>query len=303
METLEAIRRRIKSTEDLESVVSTMKALSTVHIRQYERAVESLRRYQRTIDLGLKVVLQSRRIEFSRIPSARSTGQTRRKTGVIVFASDYGLCGRFNAAIVTHALEDLDRRRVAPSDRVVAVVGARGASALRARGQPTEHEFPCPSSVNGIEAGVRHLLPVIDAWNSEAEFERVLLVYHEHDSQSEIHPRTVQLLPIDPSRFRRLAEEPWPSRRIPTFTMNAGQLFSDLLRQFFSISLIRAFAESSASEHASRLHSMQAASRNIEEKLEELHSQHHRQRQNSITAELLDIVSGYEVLSEPGDRL
>ena len=61
-------------------------------------------------------------------------------------------------------------------------------------------------------------------------------------------------------------------------------------------------AESLASENASRLSSMQGAERNIEERLAGLHARFHRQRQMSITEELLDIVAGYEALSSPGNR-
>jgi F-type H+-transporting ATPase subunit gamma len=55
--------------------------------------------------------------------------------------------------------------------------------------------------------------------------------------------------------------------------------------------------ESLASENASRLSSMQAAEKNIQERLDELTTKYQHQRQESITAELLDIVSGFEVLS------
>ena len=42
MQTLESLKRTIKSTQDLLSVVKTMKALAAVSIRQYQRAVEAL---------------------------------------------------------------------------------------------------------------------------------------------------------------------------------------------------------------------------------------------------------------------
>jgi F-type H+-transporting ATPase subunit gamma len=80
--------------------------------------------------------------------------------------------------------------------------------------------------------------------------------------------------------------------------MDWDLLFRRLVRQHLFVSLYRAFAESLASEHASRLTSMQGAEKNIEERLGELWSSFHRQRQMSITEELLDIVSGFMALSE-----
>jgi F-type H+-transporting ATPase subunit gamma len=58
-----------------------------------------------------------------------------------------------------------------------------------------------------------------------------------------------------------------------------------------------AYAESSTSENASRLLTMQSAEKNIEERLAELNTLYHGQRQGAITSELLDIVSSVEALS------
>jgi F-type H+-transporting ATPase subunit gamma len=82
--------------------------------------------------------------------------------------------------------------------------------------------------------------------------------------------------------------------------MDREALFSSLVREYLFVSLYRAFAESLASENASRLASMQAAEKNIEERLRELSAQYHQQRQMSITSELLDIVSGFEALTGKG---
>jgi len=42
---------------------------------------------------------------------------------------------------------------------------------------------------------------------------------------------------------------------------------------------------------------MQAAERNIEERLDEITIKYNRRRQDSITSELLDVVSGFEALT------
>jgi len=79
--------------------------------------------------------------------------------------------------------------------------------------------------------------------------------------------------------------------------MDWRRLFQALIRHHLFGSLYRAFAESLASEHASRLTSMQGAEKNIEARLAELKAQFHQLRQMSITEELLDIVSGFTALT------
>ncbi len=79
--------------------------------------------------------------------------------------------------------------------------------------------------------------------------------------------------------------------------MDWQRLFSALVREHLFIALYRAFAESVATENASRLASMQAAEKNIQNHLSGLTGQYHRSRQQTITEELLDIVAGFETLA------
>jgi F-type H+-transporting ATPase subunit gamma len=105
---------------------------------------------------------------------------------------------------------------------------------------------------------------------------------------------SLQLLPVHLDQFRHLEAEHWPSRRLPSFTMERDALFASLLRQYFFAALFRACAESQASEHARRLASMQAADKNLDERVESVTPQFRRVRQTAITSELLDVVSGFE---------
>jgi len=292
METLEALESRIRSTEGLASVVRTMKSLSAVHIRQYESAVRSLRRYDQTIELGLRALLHAHRFDGPEISRPHES----RRTAILLFGSDYGLCGQFNAELVDDALSTMRNLEPGAEEPFVVSIGARASVALRARGRPPQVELAPPSSVGGIASAGRDLLVAIDRWRSRERVERVLLIHHRHESASSLRIEHDQLLPVELSRFRRSAEAPWPSRRLPLFTMAPRRLLSALLRELFAVALFRAFGESGASEHASRLQAMQAAERNIDERLQELRADYSRRRQDEITSELLDIVSGYEAL-------
>ena len=80
------------------------------------------------------------------------------------------------------------------------------------------------------------------------------------------------------------------------FTMDETQLFQALIHEYLFVSLFRAFAESLASENASRLASMQVAERNIEDHLRALSTEARQSRQMTITSELLDIIAAFEAL-------
>jgi F-type H+-transporting ATPase subunit gamma len=78
--------------------------------------------------------------------------------------------------------------------------------------------------------------------------------------------------------------------------MDEAELFQGLIREYLFVSLFRAFAESLASENASRLASMQVAERNIEDRLHALTVESRQLRQSAITDELLDIIASFEAL-------
>ncbi|QBQ55318.1 F0F1 ATP synthase subunit gamma [Nitrosococcus wardiae] len=290
METAEQLQQRIESFKDLRSIVSTMKALAAVSIRQYEKAVEALADYYRTVELGLHVALGDRQHpELHR--------RKNRRLGAIVFGSDHGLCGRFNEDIAAYSLERMRASPASPEGRLVLVVGARAAAQLEQAGQLVEEDFLVPGSASRITATVRQILLKIDEWRQTSGIEYIYLFYNRHLSSASYQPTGVQLLPVDLRRFHRQEETHWPSKVLPTFTMNRQHLLSSLLQQYFFVSIFRACAESQASEHGSRLAAMQAAEKNLDERLDEIITEFRRVRQESITTELLDVVSGFEALT------
>jgi F-type H+-transporting ATPase subunit gamma len=274
-------------------VVKTMKALAAVNIRQYERAVESLNDYNRAVEMGLQVVLLDRP-DF--MIGAQAAPHDR--LGTVIFGTDQGMAGALNEQVLSYTMAALGDLNVKPEDRTVMAVGERMMGLLEDTGQPVEAFSPVPSSVAGITPMVQDALMTIEAWNRERGLNQIYLFYSTEVSGTASQPHMVHLLPLDQEWLLNLKTQPWPSRALPYFTMDWDSLFSSLIHEYLFISLFRAFAESLASENASRLASMQGAERNIEEMLTVLHADFQQKRQMTITEELLDIVAGFEALKE-----
>jgi F-type H+-transporting ATPase subunit gamma len=291
MQTAETLKHRIKSTQDLLSVVRTMKALAAVSIRQYQRAVESLRDYGRTVEMGLQVALKAR--ESSEI-IMRPTPPGR--VGAVVFGSDQGLCGQFNAQIVSHAVAEMDSLAPPIEGRTILAVGDRVKDLLEREGNAVAGTLATPGSIEGITLMVQETLLVIEQWRFTEHIRNIFLFYNRYLSGASFEPRTLRLLPIDRAWIEDIRSRPWKSRSLPLFTMDWNELFLSLLNEYFFVSLYQAFAGSLASENASRLAAMQNAEKNIADQLEEIFAAYHRLRQMAITEELLDIVSGYEAM-------
>jgi F-type H+-transporting ATPase subunit gamma len=286
METLESLRRRIQSAQDLYGIIRTMKALAAASIRQFEQAVEAVDVYTRTVDTGLRIVLQDRSLPMENTLKRQNGG-----TLAVIFGTDQGMCGQFNENIVSFALRDVTN----VSTRKM-IIGQRTGSRVVEAGSSFEKLFPVPSSVDGINPAVQSLLLGINHQREHKSVDKVILYYNRPVSGSSYKPVRVQLIPVDMNLFRAPVQELCPSRSLPMYTMEQERLLSRLVSQYLFAQLYRAYAESLASENASRLMTMQAAEKNIEERLGELNAEYHGQRQDAITSELLDIVSGVEAL-------
>jgi F-type H+-transporting ATPase subunit gamma len=293
MQTAESLRRTIAVTEELQSVVKTMKALAGVNIRQCERAVRAVAEYSRTVEMGLQIALQ-------RLPAhmLQKKHQPKGKLGAVVFGSDQGMCGQLNDQVVSHASRALKKLAFHHKDQVTVAVGARAAAQLEGLGRTVESVVQVPSSTSGITTAVEEVLRIIEEWHFTRAVEFVVLFYARPISGAWYGVRGVRLLPVDDEWINALRAKSWPSKVIPTFTMREFELFQLLIREYLFVSLFRAFAESLASENASRLASMQVAERNIEERLRTLTTESRQLRQTAITSELLDIISAYEALKE-----
>jgi F-type H+-transporting ATPase subunit gamma len=292
MQTLESLKERIGTVELLQSVVRTMKTLAAVSIRQHEKAIESLADYCRGIEMGLSIVLRDGFHEKFEKPLV-----TDGNLGAIVIGSDQGLCGRFNEQIVAHTFEQLALIEPLESRRRLVCVGTRAHMHLVESGEKVEECLSAPVSTTGIIPTVQRILLTIEEWQARLHLNRIIIFYNHFLNGASYRPELLHLMPIDRAWLRNLASRPWQGKTIPAFTMDRDRLFTLMIRQSLFISLYRACAESMASENAARLASMQAADRNIGERLDELNFQFRDLRQSTITEELLDIVSGFETLT------
>lgn len=286
MQTLQGMERKLKSADDLHTVVRTMKSLAAVSIRQYEEATRSLEEYFHSVEMGLQAALRTH----------PHTGRQKepRTTLIIIFGSDQGMAGRFNEALVEFVQEQLDpqKQRV-----LVWVSGIKMHGLVEDTFGAIDRLFHLPSSAEGISTRVQEiLLHFTEIHKKEGEL-RLVLFHNRPSGGSSYRQNRVNLLPPDELWLRELGGGEWPGRQIPLYTIPWQDLFGALIGEYIFVALFRAFAASMAAENAARLASMQRAEKNIEETREELTRRYHTMRQNAISEELFDVISGFEALT------
>jgi F-type H+-transporting ATPase subunit gamma len=300
MEELEVVKRKVKNASELKSLVKIMKTISAANVREYGLAAKSLTEYNRTIELGLQVVMMhcDRVLEASKKSDASRRSRRKDQLGVVIFGSDQGLIGRFNEQIASYAIDRL--KEIEYGGLVALAVGERVISRLEEAGLKIEAHCSFSGSSLGITTTLLDVLLKVEEWRLDRGVDQIILFYNRPETGAAFNPHMAYLYPLDTAWLRSLAGKNWPSRTIPTFSMNSELLFSSLVRQYIFFSLYRAFAESLASENSRRLLSMQLAEKNIEDHLSGLTVQLHRQRQHAITSELMDVVTGFLAQANDG---
>ena len=284
MQGLQGIKKSIDSAENLRAIVSTMKAHASANINQFQNAAKASMEYRSILDMSLFIVLSEE--------EEMVTSEEIQKGNIlhIIFGSDYGLAGRINERISSFALEQISQN----TDDKVIVIGQQVFQRLK-DDVTISKTFMQPQSTDIIFSMVNKLLVQIDDIRNEIPIEKIVLYYNKPHDTSIFAEDTELLFPIDLVELSKNKVQ-WDSKRLPTYFVEKQEIISDLIRQYFFITLYRTFCFSLASENASRLASMQSAEKNIDNQLEELNDLYRRERQNSITEELNDIISGFKAI-------
>lgn len=286
METLEALGRKVRTAHDLLSVVKTMKSLAAVNIRQYTAAAEAMDAYGAVVANGWQALLWNR-------PPPRQPEREAGPACCLILGSDQGMCGQFNELAAQCGLASMLTGPGPDGASVYWTAGDRVRVILE-EGGPVEEHFPLPVSIPAIGELITRIVSRFATLHAQGRVSRFRVCANRLGRGGIYAPQSVQVLPLEHHRSHK---REWPGRCLPMLGLREEQLYEHLFHQHLFASIYTAFAQSLASENAARLTAMQAAEQNILEMEEDLKAAFRETRQNTITAELLDIVSGFEALS------
>ena len=288
----EQLGRKIGGAKELGGVVRAMKALAASSIGQYERAVEALDDYLRTVELGLIACLHG---DGQSLRTGIVKPQHATPIGAVIFGSDQGLVGSFNEVIVEFSLKAL--RALPGKVTQIWVVGERAKTLLAETDLSQIRALEVPGSLDAITPLVGQILLELQTAREKGEIWEVH-VFHNHPKPgSAYEPVGRRLLPLDASWEQKLHTTPWPTKTPPQVIDEVASALPAFIQDYLFVLLFQACAESLASENASRLASMQRAEKSIDSMLDDLNRKFHRLRQEGIDEELFDVIAGFEALT------
>jgi F-type H+-transporting ATPase subunit gamma len=209
----------------------------------------------------------------------------------VIFTSDRGLCGAFNANL----LKILSRELKADPTAMVFVIGKKGREYVR-RHFPTRIAGEIADLNGSLEGKTTDRISneLLDGFLN-GKYSRIELVYPEYVSMVLNRPTVSRYLPMEASAFGVPAEE---ADKAIDYLLEPSpeRVFEVLLPRYLRSKIYLVLAETFTSEHSARMMAMNSATKNCDELTDTLTLRLNKARQSAITTEIIEIVSGANAL-------
>ena len=287
MATLKAIRKRISSVRNTQQITKAMKMVSAAKLRRAQEAAVAARPYAEKMTELLKNV--AARVSSAAHPLLQPREE--KKILLVLFTSDRGLCGGYNANLV-RAAEAFIRNQGAGKEVELALVGRKGADHFRRRRGGIVERYTgilaTPADELAAEIGQKLIARFI---NGDAD--AVYILYSQFRSALSQVPTLQRLLPV---ALTETSEHEAEQMTEYLYEPGIEQLLASLLPRLTQVAMQRALLEATASEHGARMTAMDSATSNASKMIGSLTLQMNRARQATITRELMEIVGTAEAL-------
>ncbi len=285
MATLRELRTRVSSIKNIQRVTNAMQMVAAAKMRRAQDAIEAARPYAQQLDRVLRELHQS--VDTDEQPLFMERAGER--VALVVVTSDRGLCGAFNSGLCRRVQTELGEYSDVQVELVT--VGRKGRDYFENRGyEISQHHADVFGQLEFTRA--TDIAQDLTRGYVAGETDRVLLCYSEFVSVASQVPTVQQLLPIVPEEgvaeggVADYAFEPSPEALLET-----------LVPRQINFQVWRALLESNAGFYAAQMTAMDNATKNAGDMLEELTREMNKERQASITLELMDIIGGAEAVA------
>jgi F-type H+-transporting ATPase subunit gamma len=280
------IKRRIRSVISIQQITRAMQMIAVSRLKKAEDRLRSARPFAEKIQEFMETLAPS-------LTSIRHPLLVKREVkniGLVLITSDKGLCGGYNANVLSHAKQFIEDH----SDKAIRLilVGRKGYDSYRRKSLPIDYSVLQISKEISVQE-VKEISGVIIKGFQEGQYDEVDLIYTRYHSAMNTKPMTLKMLPLERSEVLKTGGG---VKGEPLFEPEPEEIMGKLLPKYLEAQIYSGLVESVASEQGARMVSMKSATENAEEMISSLTLTYNKARQASITKELLEVTSGAEAL-------
>ena len=294
MPSLKELKNRITSVKSTRKITSAMKMVAASKLRRAQELAESSRVYADSLAFILSS-LAGKPSKNSDLPEILTGRENPKTTLLIINSSDRGLCGGFNSNLFRNAKTWIAEQQAKGKTVKLLTVGKKASSFYRRSEIDVIANFEdLTSNDRQIQVAEEIKSKIVELFDSK-EVDEVSILFNKFVSAIAQEPSYQSLIPMasDDEQTEEVVET---SNAVFEFEPDKNELLEYLLPRNFLTQIYRSILESSASEHAARMTSMDNATRNAGDMIDRLTLTYNRTRQAFITKELIEIISGAEAV-------
>ncbi|MGA9277282.1 MAG: F0F1 ATP synthase subunit gamma [Ilumatobacter sp.] len=285
------LRGRIKAMQSTKKITRAMELIAGSRIVKAQQRVQAAVPYSEQITEVVKDLAAAGGTSDSPLLAGRDEIK---KTCYVVMSADRGLCGGYNAGVQRAAEGEVKADVLAGKDYTIIPIGKKALGYFRFRGYQVGQSFMGFTDQPSYEDARRIGEHVVELFTS-GEVDKVELVYTRFITAGN---QEVVLRPLVPLGSDSVAGGDGKDSVGGDFDFEPDPLtiLDTLLPRYVEARIYAALLNAAASEHAFRQRAMKSATDNAEDLIKNLSIVMNRARQASITAEIMEIVSGAAAL-------
>ncbi|MCQ2738738.1 MAG: ATP synthase F1 subunit gamma [bacterium] len=298
MPNLKDIKSRISSVQNTKKITKAMKMVAAAKVKKSENLVKAGRPFSdELLHLCRKTLAEIGKISAVGLKVERGLDNypellSRREVhteGILVITSNKGLAGAYNANIIKAAVKRIKENAANGIKSVVYPVGQKAVSSFK---HNTSVEFElCDGylAVANEPTATGASLIAEDIANDyvNGKIDKIEIITTHFNNMMSYNIVNWEVLPV-----KIEADENGVPDSVMEFEPSPSVVLQQLIPMYITNSIYQALLEANASELASRMTAMSAASNNAEEMISTLTIDYNKARQAAITQELVEIVSG-----------
>jgi F-type H+-transporting ATPase subunit gamma len=292
MANLKDIRRKIKSVKNTQKTTRAMKLVSTAKLRKSEELAKKARVYS----IKLNEVLSEIAHKVNQYKVGGSTNKFFERieepkiVDILFVTADKGLCGGFNVQTikkVKNLMEEYKSKKIKVRLRAV---GRKGVDYFRFNDIDLLQTHIGVSAAPTYEKASEIIKGVVDDFINGAT-DGVVIVHNGYLNMISQEMKVLDFLPVDISKVDTVDS---PTSMMEVEPEDDETILDELLKKYFDFNMYFSLIDSLAAEHSARMQAMDSATNNAKERVNQLTIEYNKARQESITTELTEIISGME---------
>lgn len=284
-----ALRRRIKSVQSTKKITKAMELIAASRIAKAQARVAAARPYADKItDVIRNLAAGGASFESKLLVPADQVDTV----CFVVVTADRGLAGAYNSSIIRKVEKAMIAEQRAGRETRLITVGKKALSYFKFRGYDIEASylgFSETPSYDDAKMVATHVLEHFEA----GDYQQVRLGYTQFLTASSQTADIVAYMPLELDDVHRADGGPSADYE---YEPDPTEILERLLPRYAEAKLFAALLDGAASEQAARQRAMKSATDNAEELIVKLSRQMNRARQDAITTEISEIVSGAEAM-------